>query len=67
MADRPTGVASCALCRYRAHLTADDDQEVASTLRRILVAHLHAAHPEQRLNGVPDLLIFRGFGEDVHG
>ena len=69
MPDRPTGVASCALCRWRAQLTADTDPELRDTLRRMLVAHLVTEHEEVGVNDrVLDLLVYRGFDEDrLHG
>lgn len=65
MPDRESGIAVCSLCDYRAHLTGDDAADVRETLRRILLAHLLDAHPEQRIhNGVRELLLTKG---DVHG
>jgi hypothetical protein len=63
--DRPTGVASCTLCRWRAQLTADTDLELRDTLRRMLVAHLVTEHEDVGLDDrVLDLLVYRGFDED---
>lgn len=69
MPDRPTDVASCTLCRWRAQLTTDTDAELRDTLRRMLVAHLVTEHEEVGVDDrVLDLLVYRGFDEErLHG
>jgi len=53
MPDRPTpstrvrAVATCVYCTYVAELTRDNAIEVATTLRRLVLAHVAHEHPER--------------------
>jgi len=47
MYNRPSAIAMCSYCKWKVKFTGDSILEVATNLRRLVVAHVDERHPEK--------------------